>query len=209
MQLKIVHPAERWQYSRTMMEMHHHRKQIFVDRLGWDLPSRGSWLEVDEFDNEHAVYIMTVGQDGSHLGSVRLLPTTRPHMLSTLFADLCPAGAPTGKKVWEISRLVATPDGADGRNVLRVHRLLALGILEFGLANGIERFTFVAESGRMPALLSIGWQALPLSLPALYAGSLIEAAEIIVDESCLDHVRRRAGRDGIADKFGAELRSAA
>jgi N-acyl-L-homoserine lactone synthetase len=83
-------------------------------------------------------------------------------------------------------RLVATPDGADGRNILRVHRLLALGILEFGLANGIERFTFVAESGRMPALLSIGWQVLPLSLPVLYEGSLIEAAEIIVDEKCLD-----------------------
>jgi N-acyl-L-homoserine lactone synthetase len=209
MQLKIVQPHDRWQYSRAMMEMHSHRKQIFVDRLGWDLPARGSWLEVDEFDNEYAVYIMTMSEpSGGHLGSVRLLPTNRPHMLSTLFSGLCPEGAPAGDKVWEISRLVATPDGADGRNILRVHRLLALGILEFGLANGIERFTFVAESGRMPALLSIGWQVLPLSLPVLYEGSLIEAAEIIVDEKCLDHVRRRAGHDGSPDRLG-ELRSAA
>jgi hypothetical protein len=44
MQLKIVQPHDRWQYSRAMMEMHSHRKQIFVDRLGWDLPARGSWL---------------------------------------------------------------------------------------------------------------------------------------------------------------------
>jgi N-acyl-L-homoserine lactone synthetase len=190
------------------MEMHHHRKRIFVDRLAWDLPNRGSWLEVDEFDNDHAVYIMAVSDEGRHLGSVRLLPTSVPHMLSTLFADLCPGGAPAGEGIWEISRFVATPEGADGRNILRVHRLLALGILEFALSNGIERFTFVAESGRMPALLSIGWQVLPLSLPVLHEGALIEAAEILVDENCLDHVRRRAGHDSSLGRL-AELRSAA
>lgn len=210
MQLKIVEPGQRWQFSRAMMEMHHHRKQIFVDRMGWDLPNRGSWLEVDEFDNDDAVYIMAVSEDGSgHLGSVRLLPTTAPHMLSTLFADLCPGGAPAGEKVWEISRLVATPDGADGRNVLRVHRLLAMGIVEFGRLNGIERFTLVAESSRLPALLSIGWRVLPLSLPVEIGGSLIEAAEILIEQNTFDHVRRRAGGDGDSALAAAELRSAA
>lgn len=209
MQIKIVRPDERWQFSRAMMEMHHHRKQIFVDRLGWDLPNRGSWLEVDEFDNEHAVYIMIVSGDGSHLGSVRLLPTSVPHMLSTLFADLCPGGAPMGEGVWEISRLVATPEGADGRNVLRIHRLLAHGIVEFGLLNDIERFTLVADSHRLPALLSIGWRVLPLSLPTEHGGSLIEAAEIMVDQSCLEHIRRRAGIETPRPLAAIDLRSAA
>ena len=209
MQIKIVPPQERWQFSRAMMEMHHHRKQIFVDRLGWDLPNRGSWLEVDEFDNEHAVYIMVTSIDGgNHLGSVRLLPTSVPHMLSTLFADLCPGGAPSGDDVWEISRLVATPEGADGRNILRIHRLLAHGIMEFGLVNGIDRFTLVADSHRLPALLSIGWRVLPLSLPTPHGESLIEAAEIRVDQSCLDHIRRRAGLQG-RESVPADLRSAA
>lgn len=210
MQLKIVEPGQRWQFSRAMMEMHHHRKQIFVDRMGWDLPNRGSWLEVDEFDNDEAVYIMAVSEDGSgHLGSVRLLPTTSPHMLSTLFADLGPGGAPAGDKVWEISRLVATPKGADGRNVLRVHRLLAMGIVEFGRLNGIERFTLVAESSRLPALLSIGWRVLPLSLPVEVGGSLIEAAEIVIEDNTFDHVRRRAGGEGDFTSAATELRSAA
>lgn len=210
MQIKIVRPEERWQFSRAMMEMHHHRKQIFVDRLGWDLPSRGSWLEVDEFDNEHAVYIMVTSSDGSnHLGSVRLLPTNLPHMLSTLFADLCPGGAPAGKGIWEISRLVATPEGADGRNILRIHRLLAHGIVEFGLLNRIDRFILVADSHRMPALLSIGWRVLPLSLPTHHGDSLIEAAEILVDQNSLDHIRRRAGLGGGGPMPAGDLRSAA
>jgi N-acyl-L-homoserine lactone synthetase len=210
MQLKIIEPGQRWQFSRALMEMHHHRKRIFVDRLGWDLPSKGSWLEVDEFDNEDAVYIMAVSEDGSsHLGSVRLLPTARPHMLSTLFPDLCPAGAPAGEKIWEISRLVATPEGADGRNILRVHRLLAMGIVEFGRLNGIERFTLVAESHRMPALLSIGWRVLPLSLPVDLGGSLVEAAEILLDEETFDVVRRRGGSEGEVAFSAPDLRSAA
>jgi acyl-homoserine lactone synthase len=210
MQIKIVQPEERWQFSRPMMEMHRHRKQIFVDRLGWDLPNRGSWLEVDEFDNEHAVYIMVTSADGSsHLGSVRLLPTSLPHMLSTVFADLCPGGLPAGDKVWEISRLVATPEGADGRNVLRIHRLLAHGIVEFGLLNRIERFTLVADSHRLPALLSIGWKVLPLSLPTKHGDSVIEAAEILVNQSCLDHIRRRAGLEGRVCIPADDLRTAA
>ena len=210
MQLKIVEPSQRWQFSRAMMEMHHHRKRIFVDRLGWQLPSKGSWLEIDEFDNDDAVYIMAVSADGtSHLGSVRLLPTTAPHMLSTLFAGLCPGGAPAGQGVWEISRLVATPEGADGRNILRIHRLLAMGIVEFGRINGVERFTLVAESHRMPALLSIGWRVLPLSLPIEADGCLIEAAEILIDERTFDHVRRRAGGEASPDASLGQMRSAA
>jgi N-acyl-L-homoserine lactone synthetase len=210
MQLKIVEPSQRWQFSRAMMEMHHHRKRIFVDRLGWELPSKGSWLEVDEFDNDDAVYIMAVSSDGSsHLGSVRVLPTTGPHMLNTLFAGLCPGGAPAGQGVWEISRLVATPEGADGRNILRVHRLLAMGIVEFGRINGVERFTLVAESHRMPALLSIGWRVLPLSLPIDADGCQIEAAEILIEDGTFDHVRRRAGSESDAEASVAQLRSAA
>jgi acyl-homoserine lactone synthase len=210
MQLKIIEPHQRWQFSRAMMEMHHHRKQIFVDRLGWNLPNKGSWLEVDEFDNEDAVYIMAVSADGSsHLGSVRLLPTDRPHMLDTLFSGLCRGKAPSGERVWEISRLVASPEGADGRNILRVHRLLAMGIVEFGRHHGVERFTLVAESHRMPALLSIGWRVLPLSLPMEMGGCMVEAAEIIMEERTFEHLRRRsAGADDFASS-AVSMRDAA
>ena len=195
MQLKIVEPGERWQFSRALLEMHHHRKQIFVDRLGWDLPLKKSWLEIDEFDNDYAVYIMVVSDDGSnHLGSVRLLPTTGPHMLGSLFSDLCPEGAPAGPDVWEITRLVATPDRADGCNVLRIHRLLAYGIIQFARLNGIERYTLVAESQRMAALLSIGWRVLPLSLPTEHDGTMIEAAEILVERDSLERLSGRVSQ---------------
>jgi len=198
MQVKVVHPSNRWNFSKHLMEMHHHRKQVFVDTLGWQLAFRGSWLEVDQFDDDFAVYIMVVSADDRHLGSVRLLPTTRPHMLNTIFADLCPEGAPNGEAIWEISRFVAAPDRGRGTNSVRVHRLLAAALAEFALLNRIDRYTLVAESRRMPALLSVGWSVLPLSLPISKGGQPVEAMEILMDEASIRGMGQRIAMPSVS-----------
>ena len=207
--IRIVQPADRLASCRALVEMHQHRKRVFVDRLGWRIGPRESWLEVDQFDDDFAVYIIAVGDEEQHLGSVRLLPTTRAHMLNTVFADLCTPAAPTGRQVWEISRFLATPEGSCGVNILKVHRLLALALVDFAQANGIERYTLVAESRRMPALLSIGWTVLPLCLPMKRDGELIEAAELVLDEVSISRVRARAARYGQAASVRPSFRSAA
>lgn len=193
MQIKIVLPGDRWAFSRALMEMHHHRKRVFVDDLGWELALPGSWLEVDQFDHEYAVYVMAVDAQGCHLGSVRLLPTTQPHMLGSVFSELCGDGSPRGHDVWEISRFIAAPGGREGMSILRIHRLLAASIVDFGLLNGISRYTLVAESRRVPTLLSVGWTVRPLSLPTICDGQLIEALEIVLDEESITRMKRRIG----------------
>jgi N-acyl-L-homoserine lactone synthetase len=189
--------------------MHLHRKQVFIDSLGWRIGPRESWLEVDQFDDAFAVYLIVVDESERHLGSVRLLPTTRPHMLSTVFSDLCPQGAPEGPDVWEISRFLATPEGSSGANILKIHRLLALALVEFAQANGIARYSLIAESRRMPALLSVGWTVMPLCLPTPRDGELLEAAEILLDEVSISRVRDRAARSGHPGAELAGLRNAA
>jgi N-acyl-L-homoserine lactone synthetase len=208
-QIRIVRPADRLRCCRALIEMHHHRKRVFIDTLGWRIGPRESWLEVDQFDDEFAVYIIAVDDEERHLGSVRLLPTTRPHMLNTVFADLCPQGAPAGPDVWEISRFLATPEESSGANILKVHRLLAQTLVEFAEANAIARYTLVAETRRLPALLSVGWSVLPLCLPTPRDGELIEAAEIVLDEVSVSRVRARARRLGDSQPHLAPFRTAA
>lgn len=198
--IDVVDPSSRWRFSQPLMEMYHHRKQVFVDQLGWNLPSGGSWLELDQFDNEHAVYLLVRGPGGgSHMGSVRLLPTTRPHMLSTTFSRLCPAGAPEGEDCWEISRLVTNPLAVRGTSCVRVHRLLAHGLVEFAVLNDIRRYTLVAEVSRVPALLSIGWDVMPLSLPVQMEGEHIQALQIGLDEESVERILRRGRGMALAD----------
>ena len=189
--IDLVLPEARFGFAGALMEMHHDRKRVFVDRFGWRLPAKGSWLEVDQFDNDYAVYLLARSEEGRHQGSVRLLPSSRPHMLDTLFSHLCPAGVPGGDDVWEISRLVTNPSDASGTSVLKVHRLLALALVEFAVENGIRAYTLVAETSRVPALLAIGWPVVPLGLPTMVHGELVQALQINLQPDTLDRMRER------------------
>ena len=188
--IDLVLPEARFQFAGALMEMHHDRKQVFVDRLGWTLPAQGSWLEIDQFDNDYAVYLLA-REHGRHQGSVRLLPSTRPNMLESLFSHLCPDGVPSGNDVWEISRLVTSPRDASGASVLKVHRLLALALVEFALLNGIRRYNLVAEARRVPTLLAMGWLIHPLGLPTPTDGEDLQALQVRIDEDTLERVRAR------------------
>src|SRR5262245_9786251 len=88
----------------TLQAMFEARKRVFVDLLKWDIPVIDGRFEVDQFDDEHAVYFVVRGEGGEHYASARLLGTERPHILDTLFSDLCAAPPPRGPNVVEITR---------------------------------------------------------------------------------------------------------
>ena len=207
--IDLVRPETRFGFAAALMEMHHDRKQVFVDRFGWRLPAKGSWLEVDQFDDDYAIYLLARSSEGRHRGSVRLLPSSRPHMLNTLFSQLCPAGVPSGDDCWEISRLVTNPADATGSTVLKVHRLLALALVEFALDNGIARYTLVAEAHRVPALLSVGWHVTPLGLPTMVEGEQLQALQIDLQPDTLRDMRRRLRiEQPVLRVLGAQRRAA-
>ena len=162
MQIKLVDAETRLRFSKHLIEMHHDRKRVFIDQLGWQLPSRGSWLEVDAFDNEYTVYLIACSGDERHLASVRLLPTTQPHMLNTIFADLSESGPVVGEDVWESSRFTIAPLGMRGTEVMRLSQYLALAHVEFALLNGIRRYTMIGETHRVATVCAMGWRVRPL-----------------------------------------------
>jgi N-acyl-L-homoserine lactone synthetase len=208
--IDVVLPENRFAFANALLEMHHDRKRVFVDRLGWDLPSRDSWLEVDQFDNEYAVYLIARAQgSGRHQGSVRLLPTTGPHVLASLFPSLCAERIPTGKECWEISRLVAPPTETRGTAVVRVHRMLALALLEFAQLNGINCYSLVIAAHRVPALLSVGWDVRPLGLPKSCMGENLQALQILIHPDSLRLMRERFSvEESVLQSLSPQLQAA-
>src|SRR3546814_9437698 len=72
--------------SRPLLEaMFADRKRLFVDLFGWDVPVVDGRLEIDQFDGPETVYIVCANAAGEHEASIRLMPTTRPHMLGEIF----------------------------------------------------------------------------------------------------------------------------
>lgn len=195
--IDLIFPDERQAFAGPLLQMYHDRKRVFIDEMGWQLKSPGCWLEVDDYDNQHAVYLMARDPDtGDHRGSVRLLPTAVHHMMEGVFPTLCTDGLIQDQATWEISRLVTSTNGQAGTRVVRVHRMLALGLVEFALLNDIESYVLVAETQRVPALLSVGWHVTPLSLPTAFDGQMIEALRIHIDPETLVRMRARLGYDG-------------
>jgi acyl-homoserine lactone synthase len=208
--IDLVLPENRFAFARALLEMHHDRKQVFVDRLGWGLPSGQSWLEVDDFDSEYAVYLLCREfGTGRHQASVRLLPSTQPHVLASVFPKLCAGSVPVAEDCWEISRLVATPAQTNGTALVKVHRLLALALVEFALLNRIRSYSLVIDADRVPALLSMGWEVRPLGLGALCQDREIQALQIVIVENTLATMRRKLGIDRSVLRHPAvELRAA-
>jgi N-acyl-L-homoserine lactone synthetase len=158
----------------ALQAMFEARKRVFVDLLKWNVPVLDGRFEVDQFDDEHAVYLIIIGRSGEHLGSVRLLKTTRPHILSSLFPELSAASPPTGSEVLEITRFCL------GRNQSSSDRLqtrnsLVAAIVDYALACGISTYTGVAELGWLQQILAFGWRCRPLGIPRAIDGKLLGA----------------------------------
>lgn len=153
------------------------RKEVFIDLLRWDLPALDGQFEVDAFDNENARYIILIDGDGGHLGSARLLPTVCPHILGDLFPQLCTEAVPTGANVLEITRFCLDRRlRAADRRVVR--NQLITGIVDYALAENVERYTGVAEMGWLQQILSFGWDCRPLGMLATDKAGAIGAIEI-------------------------------
>lgn len=150
------------------------RKSLFVDLFGWDVPVVEDRYEIDQFDTAGAVYIVIAGDDGTHQASLRLLPTSRPHMLDTLFAHLCPLGVPSGEAIWESTRLcLPQRHGAARRRALR--NWLISAMVDVALARGIEAYTGVLPEAFRRDVLAMGWRAEPLGPPLRMHGGSVGA----------------------------------
>jgi N-acyl-L-homoserine lactone synthetase len=156
------------------------RKEVFVDLLRWDVPVLGDTYEVDQFDNEHATYLVLAGRDGRHLGSARLLPTMRANILSSLYPMLCEGEVPRSADTYEITRFCLDRDlRASERRLVR--DALVTSLVEHALENGIGAYCAVAHMSWFQQILAFGWKCRPLGLPQMVGGTMLAAARIIIE----------------------------
>jgi N-acyl-L-homoserine lactone synthetase len=186
----------RCEFPRELDTMHRDRKRVFVDWLKWDVPVVDGVHEKDQFDNDDAVYIVAADpQTGQHWGSLRLMPSTRPHMLKDVFSFLCDDGVPVGPEIWEMTRLCLSPgiSREAGREALG---LTWLGAVEFGVSNGIEIITGLTHSVFISNILAAGIDIEPLGPATMFDGMQFSALQVRVNERVLSRERERLDQKG-------------
>jgi acyl-homoserine lactone synthase len=175
----------------TLRAMFEDRKSVFVDLLKWDVPVLDGRFELDEFDDEHATYIIIASEAGDHLGSARLLPTTRPHILGSLFPHLCAALPPRGPDVFEITRFCLSRRlNALARRETRNQLVSALAW--YALEQKISTYTGVAEFSWLQQILAFGWNCRPLGVPIQLECGLLAALAIEI-RADTPHLLRQNG----------------
>jgi acyl-homoserine lactone synthase len=168
--------------------MHEDRKRVFVDTLRWQLANDGQ-QETDEFDDENAVYLASKDKSGSHLVSVRLLDTQRPHILGSLFSDLCDVEPPRGSGVKEITRYIASPR-AKASERLVARNMMARGLIEYAHLTGVALYTAVCDLSFLNQILAAGWRCDPLGMPRPVGHSVIGAFCIHVEADTIEKMSR-------------------
>ncbi|QKR98305.1 autoinducer synthase [Sphingomonas sp. CL5.1] len=164
------------------------RKEVFVDLLGWDVPMLDGRFELDQFDDVHARYLILLDAQGRHRASARLLPTTRPHILDTLFPELCQDDIPRGAGVWEITRFCLDRHQNAAERLAARNRLVS-ALADHALDHGIRRYTGVAELPWLRQIMRFGWRCRPLGLPHIHAGRSLSALVIDIDEDTISGLR--------------------
>lgn len=187
-------------YLRTMFAA---RKRVFVDLLHWDVPVVDGGFERDEFDTEHAIYLIICSADGSHLASVRILETERPHLLDTAFADLCDGAPPRSADARELSRFcLERASSAAVRRRMRDE--LVSGLADYALNHKVRHYTGVAEPRWLDQICAFGWPCAALGPVRSIAGDRLGALAIEITAD----VQQRLHATGIYSP-ASEFRDAA
>jgi len=126
----------------------------FKIRHGWDVTVDENGYEIDEYDSMNPLYAIWEAPDGTHGGSIRVLPTVGPTMVNDHFSDL--AGLKVVSPViWECTRFCISPRLTEGQS--KVAASLILSGCELGVRFGLESSIGVVYSHTLPIYRRIGW----------------------------------------------------
>jgi acyl-homoserine lactone synthase len=148
------------------------RHRVFVEEMKWTDLDRGDGLEIDQFDTASAVHMLFLDEGSQVLGYQRMLPSTEPHLLSDVLAELCDGERPVGPNIWEWTRYAVDPAHRDrGRVLSPIGIGLLTGIVEWGLARGIDNIIIQMNPLWLLRLVQLHFRVTPLGFPKLIGAS--------------------------------------
>jgi acyl-homoserine lactone synthase len=187
----LITAENRSSYSDILDVYYRARHNVFVTERGWRALDRGNGRDIDEYDDDRAIYLLAV--DGDRLvGGLRLYPTLLPHMISEAFSHLVHGRVLRGDTILECTRYFVVRERRMGRTDCR----LLAAFQHFCLDEGITEVTAVVEMWWLPRWQQAGFKVRPLGLPMMVEDQPCLAVAIAISSDSLDHLRQLAGLRG-------------
>lgn len=158
--IRFVSGTELWLRPTLAQSMFRDRAIQFSERLKWDVAVDERGYERDQYDLINPIYVIVEDDEGQHLGSLRLLPTTGRTMINDFFSSILEDGPINSPTTWECTRFCLSPSAESST----VHVLFAsMGRLlqEFQISTLVAVFdkSMLRKyriSGVMPEILGEG-----------------------------------------------------
>ncbi|MGE4350603.1 MAG: acyl-homoserine-lactone synthase [Bdellovibrionales bacterium] len=180
------------EYGDAMAQLYRLRFRQFKERQSYAVPVYKG-MEYDQYDTLATVNLVWIDEDGIVRGSSRLNPTDRPYMLADLWPQMSDQPLPHDSRIWEGTR-ICIEKNLSGELRERIKWEIILGYLEFGLANGIEKYIGVMMNYIWRRVfIQSGWGADYLGEERLIDGLKTRAGQVFVSQEALYRVRQTTG----------------
>ena len=158
---------ERRKYFDQLFRLRH---DIFIKRRGWSLPSVNG-CEIDQYDNDDAVYFLEVDERDIIRGTIRITPSVKSSLLADYFPHLVENGSPLrAPEIYECTRYIAM-SSLKTRQENRAAKSRIIGaMLEWSLRHKLAFLQTVIETSTLASYLELTSQTIPLGLSHPYGG---------------------------------------
>jgi len=193
--LMVIPGSDISRHDTLMDRVFRFRHSIFVDEKSWMDLRQPDGLERDRFDNVHAIHQICLRGDDI-VGYQRLLPTTRPHLLSDVLTDLCHRRPPRGPRVFEWTRFCVAPGSREMRPRADGPFLeLAQGVVEWGMAHRVDTVTVAIDWRLMVIAMQLRFFVRPLGFPKRIGRDEVVALRMSFNRETLATIRQARGCD--------------
>jgi len=164
-QIHVVDRSNQSVYQKHLDDYFKIRHDIYVGERGWHNLARPDGREIDTFDTQDAIYLLGITREQNVVAGSRLVPTTRPHLMSEVFPQLAHDGVHRDPGLYEWTRVFVVPALREAGRPSRAAGIVYCGIVEFCLLRKIGGLTIVCEPYWYDRLRTIGWAPQRLGSP--------------------------------------------
>ncbi|MEO3413460.1 acyl-homoserine-lactone synthase [Roseovarius sp. CAU 1744] len=108
--LRYIYGNDLFKHPALSATMFRDRADQFKNRLDWEVDVDHQGYERDSYDDLNPLYVIWENEDGTHGGSMRLLPTTGATMVNDHFPHLNNGVHITSPLIWECTRFCLSPE---------------------------------------------------------------------------------------------------
>lgn len=193
--IHLIDSANRHLYGRQIAQMHRLRREVFVESRGWPLTVAPDGGEYDQGDDDRAVYLLGLDDEGDVVIGIRGRPADEWSCTLDCLGRMI-KGDPDrfrSSDVWEMARYFAVGPAAGGDFGLRIGRELRLALIEAAKMAGMHTIIGVCDTYYFAPMMNCGWRTRALGEAMSYGEGDGIAVALEVSDGAVADMRARLG----------------